>query len=204
MLVYIEFISRRPGVGLDAFHKVIGLGQTGWEGDYGDDVLVLNVGRSWRIGPEPEYMCVWYSPNHGLERVDDWERAFRSGEADTHEEPFRLAGRIDQAGCYEPLLEPVVGTAGRYYGEHFEFAPGATADDVRAFYEQRRSRHSELQLNLLIDRIGKLGPGPRGLAVWGLPSWGHLDAIARELDDSDGPVQLVTSSLYADFGHEQL
>lgn len=204
MLVYIEYVSRRAGVALEAFHKVINLGQHGWAGDYADDMMVLNVGRSWRIGPEPEYMCVWYSPNHGLERIDDWERAFRSGDADAFEEPFRLAGRIDHAGCYEPLLEPVPGSKGRYFAEHFDLAPDATHDDVRALYETRRAQHPELELNLLIDRIGTLGPDPRGMAVWGLPTWGHLEEIARELGASDGPARIVTSSLYADFGDEQL
>jgi hypothetical protein len=65
-------------------------------------------------------------------------------------------------------------------------------------------RHPALELNLLIDRIGALGPEPRALAVWGLPTWGHLEEIARELDDADGPVRLVTASLFADFGDEQL
>src|SRR3712207_7406930 len=54
---YLEFISRRPGIGLHEFHAVVGGGQSGWAGDYGDDVTVVNVGRSWRIGPEPEYLC---------------------------------------------------------------------------------------------------------------------------------------------------
>jgi hypothetical protein len=66
-LIYIEFISRRPGVALEAFHAVAGGGQTGWAGDYDDDVPLLNLGRTWRMGPEPEYLTAWYSPSAGLE-----------------------------------------------------------------------------------------------------------------------------------------
>jgi hypothetical protein len=204
MLVYIEFISRRPGVGLHEFHAVAGGGQTGWQGEYEDDIAVLNVGRSWRIGPEPEYLCAWYSRNSGMERIDEWERVFRSGEADLFEEPFRLAARIDAAGCYEPLLEPVVGSKGRYYAEWFDVAPGADHDAVRSAYEARRKAHDDLELNLLVDRIGKLGPDPRGLAVWGVPSWASVEGIARDLDGVDDPIRLVTVSFYADFGQEQL
>jgi hypothetical protein len=203
-LIYIEFISRRPGVALDAFHAVAGGGQTGWSGDYAADTAVLNLGRTWRMGPEPEYLTAWYSPTAGLERLDEWERIFKSGDAAHFEEPFRLAARIDRSGAYEPLLEPVPGTLGRYYAEFFEFAPGATRDDVRAAYEERAARHGELELNLLIDRIGRLGPDPRGLAFWGAPSYGALDAIARELDDADHPIRLVTAALYNDFGAETL
>jgi hypothetical protein len=204
MLVYLEFVSRRPGVGLHEFHAVVGGGQTGWSGDYAEDLAVLNVGRSWRMGPEPEYLTAWYSPNAGLERIDEWERLFRSGDADAYEEPFRLAGRIDRAGCYDPLLEPVVGTKGKYYAEWFDLARGADHDAVRRFYEARRSAHADMELNLLVDRIGKLGPDPRGLAVWGVSSWGSIDAVCRDLDDVAEPIRLTTASFYADLGEEQL
>lgn len=203
-LIYIEFISRRPGVALDAFHSVAGGGQTGWAGDYDADVPVLNLGRTWRMGPEPEYLTVWYSPDAGLERLDEWERIFKAGDAASFEEPFRLAARIDRAGAYEPLLEPVNGTRGTYYAEFFDHAPGATRDDVRAAYEERAARHGELELNLLIDRIGHLGPDPRGLAFWGTTSYGALEAIVREVGDDDGPVRLVTAGFYNDFGAETL
>jgi hypothetical protein len=204
MLVYIEYISRRPGVGLHEFHTVAGGGQSGWAGDFGDDVALLNVGRSWRIGPEPEYLSAWYTPGAGLDRIDFWEQTFRSGQADAYEEPFRLAARIDRAGCYEPIGEPVVGTHGRYYAEWFEPSEGATRDDLAAWFAERASRHADLVLNLVCLRIGHLGPDPRGLAVWGLRSWGACDAIARELDGVDQPVRLVTASFYADWGQEQL
>jgi DHA3 family tetracycline resistance protein-like MFS transporter len=71
-----------------------------------------------------------------VDRLDEWERVFRSGDADAYEEPFRLAARIDAAGCYEPLLEPVVGTKGKYYAEWFDLADGAGHDEVRAWYEE--------------------------------------------------------------------
>lgn len=204
MLVYIEFISRRPGVGLHEFHAVAGGGQTGWAGEYDDDVAVLNVGRSWRIGPEPEYLCAWYSRGAGIERIDEWERVFRSGDADNFEEPFRLAARIDAAGCYEPLLEPVVGSKGRYYAEWFDIAEGVGHEAVRDSFEERRTRHADMELNLLVERIGRLGPDPGGLAVWGVDSWGAVAGIARDLDGATEPIRLVTASFYADFGAEQL
>jgi hypothetical protein len=203
-LIYIEYISRRAGVALEAFHSVAGGGQTGWAGDYAADVPVLNLGRTWRMGPEPEYLTVWYTPDAGLERLDEWERIFKAGDAAGFEEPFRLAARIDRAGAYEPLLEPVTGTLGTYYAEFFDLAPGATRDHVRAAYEERAARHGDLELNLVCDRIGRLGPDPRGLAFWGTPSYGALEAVVRDLDGDDGPVRLVTAGLYSDFGAETL
>jgi hypothetical protein len=203
LLVYIEYISRRPGVSLEAFHEVAGRGQTGWAGEYGDDQLVLNIARTWRIGPEPEYVAVWYNGAAGLERLTDWERIFTSGEAAHFEEPFKLAARIDAAGCYDPLLDPVPGRGGPYYVEFFEPAPGTSRDAVSAFFDDRRKR-SELDLNLLVERIGRLGPDPSCLAVWSLPAYGDLETVGRELEGVAEPVRLVNAGLYADLGQEIL
>lgn len=204
-LVYLEFISRRPGVSLEQFHAVAGQGQTGWAGDNTEDVLLANLGRSWRTGPEPEYIAFWHTQAQGLDRFDDWERIFRSGEAEEFEEPFRLAARIDRAGSYDPLREPSPVDTERCYLEFFDFADGAGRDDVRASYEQRAAGHSELKLNVLLDRIGRLGPDPRGIAVWGLPSWAALEEIARDFDAAeDGPVRLVDAGMYSEFGKETL
>lgn len=203
MLVYIEYISRLPGVSLEAFHFAAGR-QGAWSGEYEDDRLVLSIGRTFRTGPLPEYLAVWYTPDAGIERIGEWERVFRSGDADHLEQPFKLAARIDEAGCYEPLLEPVSARGGLYYGEYFDFAEGSSREDVAAFFSARRDQHAETELNLLCDRIGKLAPDPRGLAVWNVRSWDRLDALARDLDEVETPVRLVTAGIYRDLGQETL
>lgn len=201
MLVYLEFVTRRPGVELETFHAAVTGGQEGWSGDHADDIAVLNVGRTWRIGPEPEYLTAWYSPHSGLDRLDAWEESFGSGIADAYENPFQEAARIELAGCYRPLLEPTVGTRGRYYAEWF--APLADLDEVTAWYQDRRSRHADAELALLVDRIGALGPHPSGLAVWGVPSWGAVEALVADTDGASA-IDVVAASLYADLGKEQL
>jgi hypothetical protein len=182
----------------------MGLGQGGWADDHADDVPVLMLGRTWRVGPEPEYMCVWYTKDEGLGRIDEWERVFRAGEADAYEEPFRLAARIDHAGCYDPLIEPVRSDNERFYAEFFDFEPSVSRDEIRAAYEARADRSDGVRLVLLIDRIGQLGPDPRGLAVWALPKWESLDGVARELEGTEGPVRPVTAALYSELGKETL
>ena len=141
-----------------------------------------------------------YTPNSGIERVGEWERIFGSGEADDFEETFRLVGRIESAGCYEPLLEPVAGREGLYYMEYLDLTPGATRDDVRGLFEERLERHSTATLNLLCDRIGALGPGPRCLAAWTVPAWSAIDSLARDLDGVEYPVGLVDAAIYRDLG----
>jgi hypothetical protein len=201
-LVYIEYMSRNPGVSLEAFRHVVGSLQTGWESHHeADDVMLLNIARTWRVGPEPEYLTVWLS-RAGLRRLDEWERLYEAGEEAPWNVPFRLAGSMDSAGCYEPLIEPRVGTAGRYYAEYFDFAPAASRDDVRAFFAERADRYPESELTLLVDRIGTLGPEPRGLAVWSCAAWSGIDGLVRELDAVVEPVRHVRGGLYADLGRE--
>ena len=72
-LIYIEYISRCPGVDMADFRAGVTHGQEGWDTGYGEDQLVLNIGRTWRLGPEPEYLAVWYSPQASFDRIDDWD-----------------------------------------------------------------------------------------------------------------------------------
>jgi hypothetical protein len=204
MLVYIEYISPKPSASLDEFHDGA-CRQEAWSDEHGDDQLVLNLGRNFRLGPEPAYLAVWYTSEGSLERLGDWERIFRSGEADHLEEPFQRVARIDHAGCYEPLLEPVARRGALYYAEFFDPAAGASPEDVRRLYEERRERHPELGLDLLVDRIGKLGPDPRGLAVWSMDSWSHLGAIAADTgNEADSAIRVETVGVYRDLGHETI
>ena len=200
-LVYIEYISRLPGIDLETFRAQAAQGQEGWDSGY-EDELVLSVGRTWRLGPDPGYMTVWHTRNAGLDRIDAWDRIFRSGEADDLEQPFFQVARIDVAGCYDPLLEPVPARNGTYYAEFF--AAHDTADAVRSFYESRAKQHPEFTLNLLVQRIGKLAPEPGGLAVWTIPDFAALNSVATELDGVNAPIRLAAAGTYADFGREIL
>ena len=200
-LVYIEYISRLPGIDLETFRTQAAQGQEGWDSGY-EDELVLSAGRTWRLGPDQGYMTVWHTRNAGLDRIDAWDRIFRSGEADALEQPFFQVARIDVAGCYDPLLEPVPAHNGTYYAEFF--AAHDTADAVRSFYESRAKQHPEFTLNLLVQRIGKLAPEPGGLAVWTIPDFAALDSVATELNGVNAPIKLFAAGTYADFGKEIL
>jgi hypothetical protein len=218
-MIYIEFTSRRPQPGLredgrgalalesfdsqlQRFHRAVLAGQSGWEGSWSEDRMILSIGRTWRLGPEPEYLTVWHAPTAGLARIDDWDRIFRSGEANDLEKPFSELARIERAGCYEPLLDPVRQQNGIYYAEFFE--PVGPSDAIRELYVERAASHPELTLALCAARIGKLAPDPGGLAVWTLPSYGALAAIARDLDGMSKPVRLTTAGVYNDVGREIL
>lgn len=228
-MIYIEFTSRRPQPGLRAndrgtlavesfesqlqrFHRAVRKGQSGWEGSWPEDQLILGMGRTWRLGPEPEYLTVWYTPVAGLERIDEWDEVFRSGRADDIEKPFTEVARIERAGCYDALLTPIrqpatseaqpLARGAIYYAEFFE--PVGSHGEIRELYENRAASHSTLTLALCAARIGQLAPDPGGLAVWALPSYGALAEIARDLDGVVEPVRLATAGVYNDIGREIL
>ncbi len=201
-MIYVEYISRRPGVSLAEFHQVMRQGQEGWGADYVEDQLVWSAGRTWRLGPEPEYLGVWYSPNHGFERIDDWDRIFRSGHAEVHEQGVRRVARLDAAGCYEALREPIRLRGQTYYAEFFRPTDDHAA--IQGFFERRVQAHPGLTLGLLAVRIGRLAPEPGGLAVWALPSFATLREIATELVGVGRPIELVAAGTYADVGEEIL
>ncbi|MCI0624128.1 MAG: hypothetical protein L0387_21170 [Acidobacteria bacterium] len=176
-MIYIEYYSRRQGIGLKEFYEAIWKGQDGWGAGFQEDQLVWAAARTWRMGPHPAHMGVWYSPNFGFERMDAWERIFRAGEADAYEEPFLRVSEIEMAGCYDALIEPARVRNANYYAEFFR-ATGKIAD-VQKFYQKRAEHYTDFTLILLVHRIGRLGPDPGGLAVWTLPNFASLEKIAR-------------------------
>ena len=204
MLLYVEFISRRPGITLEDFRVHAGNAQSTWAADYGADQIVLNVGRTWRVGPEPEYLCAWYSPEHGLERIDDWETVFRSGGHDAVHAEFESVARIDCAGCYTTLFPATPGTRGRYYLEWFEVAAGASESQLQDHFQRRARDHSDLDLNVVALPIGAMAPRSLGFAAWGLPDFAAAQGLATAAHEETSPVRVVDASLMADLGEEQL
>ena len=201
-MIYVEYISRRPGIGLDDFHRVVRQVQDSWEAGHGSDELILNAGRTWRLGPEPEYLGIWSTGASGLERLDDWTQAFHERGKVGDEATMSRVARVDFAGCYE-ALEPPIRAQGRiYYLERF--VPSGSNDEVRSAYQGRARKHSSLQLNLLAVRMGKLAPDPGGIAVWSLLNFEALAGIVCELDGWTQPIQLTSAGAYVDIGDEIL
>jgi hypothetical protein len=205
-VIYIEFRIRRPGIDLEIFHQLTGRRTEGWSDRFSEDRLILNLGRTWRIGPRPEYLAIYYTPGGTLERFSQWEAIFRSGAVADLEAQTRAASTIEDAGCYTELREPVLGGhGGPYYAEYLDFRSGVQTSAITRFFEDRQARHGDLTLHLLCDRIGKLGPEPRGLAIWGGESYASFSEVAAEAaNQHDSPVEVLRAGFYADVGSEIL
>jgi hypothetical protein len=130
----------------------------------------LNAARTWRLGPEPEYLTVWFSPNKSFDCLDDWERVFRARDSTSYgyDSPLRQVARMDYAGCYEPLITPLRARMGIYYLEMFRPVKPATA--IQRFFEERAPIHQSFTLNLLVQRLGRLAPDSGGLLSGPFPT----------------------------------
>jgi hypothetical protein len=202
VLVFIEYLSRKHGVSLEEFHKAAHSERYQWASRFSEDTLILNVARTWWLGPKPDYVTVWYTPGSGLQRLDEWEQIAWSKVMAEEERSFLDACEVEMTGCFEPLIEPIGGAGDIYYGEYFEFVDGATRKDVLQLFNERKQRHPQLVLNLLADRIGPLGPNPRALAFWQLPTYAALEPLVGDLDETHAPIRVSSAGLYATVGRE--
>lgn len=199
-LVYVEFRSRLANVGVDLFHRV---SVTRWTDEYPADRLLLYLGRTWRIGGEPEYLAVYYTRDSDLDRLDDWDAIFKSGDVDQLEVARLATSRIDRAGCYRFVREPVPSRGGPYYVEHFS-AQDPAGGSIREAFDYR-CRETDAELVLLVHRIGMLAPDPGGLAIWALQSFAGAESVGNTTTaGTQFGIIVCDAGLYHDVGAEVL
>jgi hypothetical protein len=127
---YVEFCNRRSDASLEEFHRAWREVQVGWGDDF-EDILVWSAARTWRLGPEPEYLAVWDVGDAGLDRLEEWDREFKSSGGNSHGEVFAASGRIDVSGWYRGLFPAVEVRGKRYYAEYF--TPTGTDEQIQSF-----------------------------------------------------------------------
>lgn len=190
-LVYLEFIRRRPGASLEEFHRIATTSFPEWSERYQEDDLVLNLGRTWRLGPY-DYLLGWRC--RGIDRLDEWNEIFGSGDVDDIENPILDAMITDEAGFYREVVPASARLEAKaYYLETFE--PHAGTADA---YRRRAERHGA-ELALLIERVGRLAPEPGGIALLALGALSDVMGLQEDV-----PSSTVDIGLYAPTGREIL
>jgi hypothetical protein len=190
-MYYIEFYERRSGVSLTDFHTKTLEGFPEWARRYSEDELVLNIGRTWRMGPYP-YLLIWRCP--GFERLDAWDSLFKSGTVDDLEVPVFETMTTFASGIYRDVLDPLFPDAPNYlYLETF-----SPSDDAATVYGHRAAE-SGLPLALCIERVGLLGPDPGGIAVFLLANLADAERLALST-----PIHAREAGTYAPVGQEIL
>ena len=200
-MIYVEYIERDRHMPVEIFRQLGDQSQSWVEPDA--DRMILQLGRTLRFGPDPTYLAFWRIA--GLERLDDWESYFSSPawHDNARSQAMHRAIHIQRAGLYDELSDAVQAGDGVHAVEFID-APHSTTDTAfRDHYADRAAYHTNGVLNLLLRRVGVVGPDPAHLAVWTFPSYVAMDDFMRR--DPDGPgINVVSLGIYRRLGDEIL
>jgi hypothetical protein len=102
MHYYIEFVEPKPGVSQKRFQEVVTMASDRWAAAHPEDELVLNIGRTWRLGPRPGvYMTVWRVSD--LKVLQRWDDEFQRARIQEEHSEFTEVATIVDAGLYADL-----------------------------------------------------------------------------------------------------
>jgi len=195
----VEFIERDRWVPVEVFRHN-GNQQSNWsEGSV--DRMLLQLGRTMRLGPRPSYLCLWDIPDIG--RLDAWEEYFHSPAAarNSRSQAMHRSINIDRAGLYDVLDEGASVEAALYIVEYCDPIQASDAQ-IRQAVADRAARHPEVRPIRLLRRLGQLGPDPALLSIWGALSYAAAEPLLRDL--ALGDIRLVDTGVYRPFGQEIL
>jgi hypothetical protein len=99
---YVEFVEPKPGVTQKRFQEVVAMASDRWAAEHPEDELVLNIGRTWRLGPRPGvYMTVWRVRD--LAVLERWDEEFQKTRIQEEHSEFTEVATIVDAGVYADL-----------------------------------------------------------------------------------------------------
>lgn len=192
-MILAEYIARDRSVPWELFRRH---GQQDWESD--QDVMVANLGRTMKIGPEPHYMCWWKIAS--IARMDEWEAYFRTDEGKHYAATSPVPRALDfyQAGLYDEIIGDGRVPDGLHLVEFFA-ADDASAEDLRDYFTRRFPAGGRLAY--VLKRLGLMAPDPGGIALWTFPSYVAAEGFLRA-PAPDGPVRITAAGLYRNFGDD--
>jgi len=196
-VIYVEFIECDRWMPIEIF-RFLGDQETSWvEGAV--DRMVLQLARTLRLGPRPSYLCLWDIPD--ISRLDAWETYFQSAAArqNRRSQAMHRAIHITRAGLYDVLQQESDTRAPLYVVEYG--AAHSKHQEIRGIFAERSARHAELRQIFLLQRLGRLGPDPGLISVWGAPSYAAAEPLIRMADQADP--DLVDVGIYRRLGEER-
>ena len=200
-MIYLEYIERDRFVPIEVF-RYMGDQTSSWV-DADADRMILQLGRTLRLGPNPTYLAFWQIA--GLHRLDAWEAYF--GSKDWFDNPRSLAMHrsihIQRAGLYEELIETTLSGDALHAIEFFDTAIGTDDDEIRRHYQHRADNNCAATLNMLLRRLAGLGPDPANLAVWSFPNYESMDAYLHDVSSAEHILPRSTG-IYRPFAREIL
>jgi hypothetical protein len=200
-MLYVEFIDRDRFVPVEVFRYLADQGASWAEGQA--DQMILQLGRTLRLGPTPGYLAFWRIP--AITRADAWEAYFSSDAAfrNRRGNAMHRAIHIQRAGLYDELVAEPLSGDGYWYVEYFDVAPDLDDSAVVSPFATRRKAHPEARLCMVLRRLGFLGPDPAHLAVWALSSYEAMEPMVRAAPLTRA-IQIKTAGVYRRLGEETI
>ncbi|MGH6719941.1 MAG: hypothetical protein ACREER_11540 [Alphaproteobacteria bacterium] len=197
-MYYVEYIARDRSMPVEVFRTLADQAASWVDGQV--DRMVLQLGRTLRLGPHPGYLALWHIP--GIARLDAWEAyfasdAYRAGNRRSH--AMHRAIDISDAGLYDALVEHGTEPAGLHLVERFDSA----AEDSRIEAWFRTQPTGGGRLAYVLRRVGLLGPDPAHLAVWSFADYAACESFVRT-PPAGGEVRIATAGAYRWLGQEVL
>src|SRR5689334_2525060 len=98
-MIYLEYIDRDRFVPIEVFRFLADQGASWAEGHI--DQMVLQLGRTMRVGPTPSWLAFWRIPT--ADRLDAWEAYFSSdaSRTDRRGNAVHRSIHIQRAGLYD-------------------------------------------------------------------------------------------------------
>jgi len=190
-VIYIEFIERDRFLPIEIFRQ-LARQSSDWA-EASQDRLLLQIGRTLRLGPMPSYLAFWEIPD--IERLDAWEVYFASLEAmqNPRSQAMHRAIHIQRAGLYQTCFKAEQLAYPLYYLEYYNTTPanGACPSNPPTHLDS---------LILDLRRIGYLGPQPESIRVWGCSSYSQVKVLSEQ-HRQDG-VAPADAGVYRDLGTE--
>jgi hypothetical protein len=192
-VILAEYIARDRNVPWELFRHH---GRQDWVSD--QDVMIANLGRTMKIGPQPHYMCWWQIAS--IARMDEWEAYFRTAEGKHYAATSPVSRALDfyQAGLYDEIVGDGKVPGGLHMVEFFA-ADDADAKEVREYFQLRDAAGG--QLTYVIKRLGSMAPDPGGIALWTFESYVAAEKFMRAKPPV-GPAEFRAAGLYRNFGDD--
>jgi len=197
---YVEFIERDRAMPIDIFRVFADQASSWVEGQA--DRMVLQLGRTMRLGPHPSYLALWRIAD--ITRLDAWEAYFgadtyRAGNPRSH--AMHRAIDITQAGLYDAIVEDGTARDGLHVVEFFDMAD--EGGDLGGWFRERARARPEAKLGYVLRRVGLLGPDPAHMAFWTFADYAASEEFLRDRPD-DGHVRFAALGAYRWLGNEVL
>jgi hypothetical protein len=193
-MMFVEYIAPHHSVPIELFHR-----HAKQEWTPAEDVVVANLARMNKLGPEPHYMCWWEIRSLG--RLDEWHAFYTSDEGRLHLARSADAKVIDfqRHGLYDVVIGSGPVAKGLHIVEFFE-ADALAAGEVRNAFERRAAAAPSGRLDYVLKRLGLLAPDPGGIALWTFGSLAAAEPFLRA-PRPEKP-DIIAQGVYCPMGEE--